>query len=93
MLERNVSDVTAFVQFVVSVAACPPETVILTSAFPGLDSVKTFDPEELTRMLETFTGIGKVIEPDAPPLAMKIPHVEMPAHGDPSTNDDQVSPA
>jgi len=47
-----------------------PVVVKLTSGFPGLDRVRTFDPPELARMLLTTTGFGKVMVPTGPLLVI-----------------------
>ena len=55
-------------QFVTSVLGELPVVVTLTSGFPGLDRVRTFEPPELARMLFTTTGTGKVTVPTGPLL-------------------------
>ena len=68
-LARSVRLVTAVVQPVVSVCGLLLEVVKLTFGLPGLISVYVLLLLELTRILRTRTGRGKVIVPCAPPLA------------------------
>ena len=70
MLDRNVNTVMGFTQFVAKVLGELPVVVKLTSGFPGLDRVRTFDPPELARMLLTTTGFGKVMVPTGPLLVI-----------------------
>ena len=61
---------TGFTQFVTRDLGELPVVVKLTSGFPGLDRVRTFDPTELARMLLTTTGFGKVMVPTGPLLVI-----------------------
>lgn len=70
MLERSVNTVMGFAQFVISVLGALPVVVKLTSEFPGLDRVRTFEPIELAKMLVTRTGTGKVMVPTGPLLVI-----------------------
>ena len=69
MLERTVKTVTGLLQFVTSVLGALPVVLTLTSGFPELDNVSTFEPTELAERLFTTTGTGKVIVPTGPLLA------------------------
>ena len=67
LLARSVRLVTGVVQPVVSVCGVLPEVVRLTLGLPGLIKVYVVLLLELTRMLLTRTGRGKVMVPCDPP--------------------------
>lgn len=70
VLESTVTLDTAVVQPVDSVCGVFPEVVIRTSEFPAdLRVTWLLDPELATTLLTT-TGLGKVIVPCDPPLAI-----------------------